>query len=63
MSNQQRILSYLKRHPRKSAWQVSQTLDLDVRTVSSYLKKCADRGTLVRQKGVGPSGGYVYAHP
>lgn len=60
MTIRAQVLQYLRAHPGSSAWQVTHGLKLDRNTVSSLMKRMVDDGSLTREAGGGPRGGYIY---
>lgn len=60
MTDQARVIAFVTAAGGWSAYQISKHLDLDPSTVSSFLKRMVDKGTLRRAAKRGPKGGYVY---
>lgn len=57
---QGRILDYVRRHPRESAYQIAVQLGLQSSSVSSALILMMQAGYVTRKNGLGPCGGYGY---
>lgn len=60
LTQRQKILTYLRTHKNKSAYQVARAIECDVASVSSDMKRMTDEGLLTRIAGEGPRGGYAY---
>jgi predicted transcriptional regulator len=57
------VVEYVRAHPGMSATELSHALRRHAASLSSLLVKLVHQGTLQRQSGVGPRGGWGYYHP
>ena len=60
MTIRESVINYLRVNPGKSAYIISQDLDLQFQSVSSLIKRMTDKGDLIRKPNLGPKSGFGY---